>query len=478
MKTATGQWVLTILQRCFRCLPASVGLVLFGGCALNIPYHTQAPLVGNCANPQADICQSSYIQDFGEHTIAIAEFTERGNPFDNNVSSNILDLIRQKSKNNGVAVILFVHGWQHNAQESDSNLIDFKRTIAEIAKKRREFGLLDRELIGLYVGWRGATHKLPLARTLTFWGRKKVAQELGGSGLARLILDIDAIDRTRDDNLLITIGHSFGATAVMRAVSKPLLNRVLDSAPGGISNSCGNTTCGIGDGIYLLNPAIEANHVLSLYENTITRGNYSPQQQPILVSLSSEADFATKYAFPLGQTLGLLATWSQKELDRSYFKNSKTKKTQPLDEQYLDSATMGNFPPYLTHRIDVPPIVKACASALTPEAINLNPCSDYSSAKACGPKHFPRGFDRLPAGSYIDGRPKNYPLFFIRTNSYFMSGHNDIFNPHVIAFLTAQIYERVIAMQEGASSNTLYRDPDYFARQYAKYLEFSCSFLE
>ena len=226
----------------------------------------------------------------------------------------------------------------------------------------------------------------------------------------------------------------------------------------------------------MINPALEANKALPLYESALNYGSYNAEQLPLLVSLSSEADLATKYAFPIGQTFGLLATSNQVEIERKHFINTKPDTISQIDEQHLDSGTLGNFSPFLTHRLEVPALNNNCEDEINSSKVKLLKCSDYTSGDSCGPKKFPSGLERIQKGSYFGPKPENFPLYFVRTNKNFMGGHSDIFNPHVIAFLTAQLKERF----QDNSANQLFNSllnkagSDSFAENYAEQLEFSC----
>ncbi len=496
-----------LLKRMKSVIAVAIGLLLTG-CATNNAYHTREPVAANCVDDSRSTqCKSSYLQQFADHTIAVAEFTERGNPHDEQRLLDILKYIEEKSVTTGVVTLVFVHGWKHNAQEdesrTDKNLADFKNVIAEIAKDDARasasgdssFKLNGRALVGLYVGWRGQSLLFP--KFVSYWERKSAAEQLGNSGLARLILELDRIDSNKPNNTLVTIGHSFGGAAVLSAVANPLLERLLEPV-GNTQNGdprCGGVSCGIGDGIYLLNPAIEANKVLPLFEATRAR-NYQSNQPPVLVSISTEADLANKILFPLGQTFGLLATSRQAPLMRQYLvKQNKDTPEQSqgpplaLEEEALDSTTVGNFAPFLTHRMEVPNLTSWCKSVrqeeqTDPVPLELNPftrCVDYSAADNCGPKIFPRGFDTTPSGAMVSGRDVHNPLYFIRANKNFMDGHNDIFNEHVVAFLRTQLNQSLSFVNGGDSySNALYQDPDAFRESYKESLKFSCqiNFLE
>src|SRR5690606_15060941 len=95
---------------------------------------------------------------------------------------------------------------------------------------------------------------------------------------------------------------------------------------------------------------IEANQALPFVEAALQRP-YARDQFPLFISISSDADSATHYAFPLGQTIGL-ATWRQADLQRSHYHDRRApEQALPLRERHLDATTVGNFAPFLTHRL-------------------------------------------------------------------------------------------------------------------------------
>lgn len=51
----------------------------------------------------------------------------------------------------------------------------------------------------------------------------------------------------------------------------------------------------------------------------------------------------------------------------------------------------------------------------------------------------PMGWTSLAGQPTVYPLPANYPLYFVKTDESLMSGHNDIFNPRVNAFLVTVI---------------------------------------
>ncbi|MCG7881709.1 MAG: hypothetical protein JAY75_20655 [Candidatus Thiodiazotropha taylori] len=403
-------------------------VLMVSGCATTDPYHSMPWTDGNCLDADSSNCKQSYYQEHSKYDLAFAEFTERGNAFNDDWIKQVLAKIGERQRTQGVVTMVFIHGWKYNADENDENLKDFKKTLELLAESAQ---LINRRLVGVYIGWRGSSIKLPLLKELTFWDRKAVAQEVGKGGVTRLLLELDKIDRENKRNVLAIVGHSFGGAITVSATSEVLTEIIVNDRQehGGR----------IGDAVIVLNPAIEANQTLSMVEAAVDNQNTS-LRNPLFYSISSDADSATHYLFPIGQTIGLLFTWRQKDLQRSYYYDRLTDEKLVLREEHLDAATTGNFAPYLTHRLTMN------RSGDTPYP-SLLPCDEVPDD--CAPK----GLTTLDGHPTIGPLPADYPLQFIKTDTTVMAGHNDIFNPRILTFIYTLIDDVV--------RYAVIDDPDY-----------------
>lgn len=412
-------------------------LLLLNGCTPNVAYHTLDGSDNNCvAHPEKETCRQSYYQEYDGFDLAFAEFSERGNAFNDKYQNKVLEHIKQQAtKDGGVVLITFIHGWKHNASERDDNLKEFKNSLRAISEQlKSEFSdgsvLGKRRLVGVYIGWRGGSLDLPVLEETTFWDRKAVAEEVGKGGVTRFLLELDrainrkpptGIDENRTNgdqnkNVMVVIGHSFGGAIVVSALNEVLMERAINTTRknGYIRN--------LGDGIILLNPAIEANQALNLVEAALLHDKFQPEQRPLLISLSSDADWATHKAFPFGQTVGLIATWRQTDLDRDYYYDrQQPNQALPLKEEHLDTTAVGNFAPFLSHHL---------SSSEHEGKIEFNLVACRNNPGLCEPA----GWTTL-SGQPTIRTPENFPLFFIRTDNTIMEGHNDIFNEKVRSFL-------------------------------------------
>ena len=108
----------------------ALGACLAAACASNAPYHTVSDDGGACrTDPDSPACRSSAYQEFERFDLAFAEFSERGNAFDDARVEAVLAKIAAKARADGVVLIVFVHGWKHNASEDDPNVLSFKDSL-------------------------------------------------------------------------------------------------------------------------------------------------------------------------------------------------------------------------------------------------------------------------------------------------------------------------------------------------------------
>ncbi len=407
-------------------------IVLISACARNAPYHPLDWTPQNCMEGiRSESCTQSYYQEYPNYDLAFAEYSERGNAFNDRYITKILNKIRNHSEKQGVVVLTFVHGWKNNAHEDNENLRDFKKTLEIIAgnKHRGRSILSGRKLVGLYIGWRGASSLIPGIQQLTFWDRKSVAEEIGRGGITQLLLELSKITQPKARDVLSIFGHSFGGAIVLSSLSEVLAERV-------IYRTENNYAANIADAIVVLNPAIEANQSLHLVEAAI-KDKYKVDQRPIFISISTDSDWATHIFFPLGQHLGTSLTWKQLDLQRSHYFDRRNTGDEGdnvipvLKEEYLDTTTVGNFAPYLTHRLE---FVDS----------EQGPTFVYKSCKEVPAQCIPKGWTSLSGQPYIGPLPGHYPLYFIKTGKRVMNGHGDIFNKEIRSFLLAVINDIVL----------------------------------
>jgi len=402
----------------------SLSLLVLSACVPNKQLRTEL-VTDNCIWDQAD-CRHSMLERYPEYDLGFIEFTERGNLYNRSHTQNIFNVINQYANTEqGVAVFVFVHGWKHNADFKDSNLVQFRDFLSRAAETEV---VGKRKVFGLYLGWRGDYTRIPVFREVTYWARKSVAEEIGSGGATEIFSRLHQIlvkqfeaeepETDRYRNSYVVIGHSFGGAIVLSALHDVLLKDLIDANP---STSEGPNRCQkirrFADALILLNPAIEANRAILLKE-AAARCIFDNDQPKLMHVLSSDGDIATRVFFPVGQTLNVTSTPGAKKLVRRV-----NGKDIILDEDNLDRITVGNLPQlrtgFLSYNNDQAQWMLAdCRD-------NLEACGVVKPGQQAN--HFPT-------------HPHD-PLAFIKTDKHFIKNHNDVFGCYAQSFISTIILE-------------------------------------
>jgi len=400
-------------------------LTCLSACVSNKPHRTEFE-TRHCFAAQAD-CSRSIIEQHLVFDLAFVEFTERGNLYDRAHVRQVMDFVhKQAESENGAAVFVFVHGWKHNASHNDSNVVQFRDFLARAAENEI---VGKRKVVGVYLGWRGNSNNIPVLRETTYWARKSVAEEIGDGGATEIFSELHQIlvrqyaktasVSEKYKNTYVIIGHSFGAAIVLSAMHDVLLNELIAAANGQRDVSAVN--CDkinrFADGLILLNPAIEANKIILLKEAT-ARCQFNKNQPKLLHVLSSDADFATKLIFPIGQLANPTTTLGPKKLKRQINDRQIT-----INEHHLNIRTAGNLEQLRTDYLAYDHAQRQWL--FTQCRQNLEDCGVIDTDKQ---------LDHFPINQYD-------PLRFIKTDVNFIKNHNDVFGCYVQSFITATIFE-------------------------------------
>ena len=281
------------------------------------------------------------------YTLAFVEFDDQGRLW-NREEMELLDRTlaaeTQRPDTEGVAIIFFAHGWQHDARVCDMNVTCFRAFLAEIAGDLAGAGRFAREgvrpprLVGIYAGWRGRSVSVPVLRTLSFWSRKKAAERIGAGELVEVLTHLDGF--VRDENAkgrnraaLNIIGHSFGGTAIYTALANVLKTRLVEAGHRrGKVPVDQNVVEGFGNLVVLVNPAFEASLYAPLDELVADVGPCARRQTPVLVVVGSESDFPNRTWFRLGRAIDTLL-----------------QRTGPRSTRKLLTTAVGAYEPFITH---------------------------------------------------------------------------------------------------------------------------------
>jgi pimeloyl-ACP methyl ester carboxylesterase len=299
-------------------------------------------------------------------------------------------------------VVLYIHGWKHDASADDTDYRHFTDRIQKLQAANNG----SRQVLGVYIGWNAAPKLPPFSfrwiNNLTFWSKEHIADRIAQSAVVTKI--ISAIGAMRETTPLgsdqfVVIGHSFGARILFSAVGQTLIyetEKAHPGFPGGMYKIAG----GPANAVVLLNPAFEASIYTALDDVFRNEEHFSPEQLPLLLSISSKGDQATRIAFPIGQWLNFSRT-----------------------EQEI--TTLGNYACYQTHLLE-PQAGTNCSdpsnSDLSEEFVAAGLCL-HRTSRQCG----------------SSALQKRNPFLIARTPATVISGHNDIWNDTISGWLFAYI---------------------------------------
>jgi len=438
-------------------LPLLLLIIFTTGCAPNENYRNDLSL---CQYKNPGDCTGSAIQQSAnasdeEYQLGFVEFDDQGQLRNRQQLTAVLDHFYPIASQQEVLLVSFVHGWHHSAMPDDTNIIEFRNLLSRLARAEaissRDNGYTPRKVLGVYVGWRGDSINLPWVNELTFWDRKNTAHNVGSGGVAEVFLKLEEIVNVKsaisssavsssanslppenpasshkNNSRLVVIGHSFGGAIVSTAMHQILTDRFIDSRR---DKSFQGDANGFGDLVVLINPAFEAIKFSSLYD--ISQQNcrrYFNTQLPKLAILTSESDWATKYAFPAGRFFSTLFE-THSTLERHYC-DENGKQTMQLDEGEAGRKSVGHFETYQTHKL-VPSkkILKRTANfkyqSLHKTWLKLKPAQTMH-------------FESVELQHLDRTRPKN-PYLNIYVDKPLIADHNDIWGDDVVSFIRDMI---------------------------------------
>lgn len=248
-----------------------------------------------------------------------------------------LEVLQEHFKTGSHYVIVFVHGWRHDARIGNGNVADLRSYTAHAARFLRQRcneirKFCDTKVTGIFVGWRGArvdetllTQRfgstiggaIGLISTIpTLFDRKPVSETIAPSIVSALrSLDnsifprrsnglIEEVNRTRHaESRLLVLGHSLGGNALATGLKDDALKAITLHTHGDVMPPL------LGSLVVLINPAAEAAKWTVLQKeiwkrvpyfandainfNAVIHGHqfFPPAQKPVMISLTSAATY-------------------------------------------------------------------------------------------------------------------------------------------------------------------------------------------
>ena len=276
-----------------------LSVALLSGCVGNQPYR-----LGGIADEtypgQKPHFEETMVSSDRSVRLSFVEFDEKGDFWDRRQLGKTGRYIREAKK--PVLLVLFIHGWHHNAADrkpgDNGDVETFQRLLTELAVSDSTRSL---QVHGVYIGWRGRLVQGPLDY-LTFLDRKGAATRVAGTPVTETIFQlIRQARKYHQGSKCVVIGHSFGALVLEKAMAQAMAGSLLSQDV----QSRGQPVNAPADLILLVNSAAEsiyAKEMKDMFARMPQRGTVSADR-PLLISMTSKSDTATKGYFPLGTFL-------------------------------------------------------------------------------------------------------------------------------------------------------------------------------
>jgi hypothetical protein len=453
---------------------------LLAGCEPVQPYRTVNPDPNQVCDPDvrynvAEECRANLHEHSKDYDLFFTEFTDQGLQyaseqypeagFQINKTIEGLKSIANQDGVKGISVITFVHGWKHNARHDDENVSSFRALLRSTASIEEALNSGYR-VVGVYVGWRGLSISPEPFSELSFWSRKATALRVAQGSPRELFNRLRSFKcaqnlqaaRVKDpagnhDSCtdlvsngpqlpkvrMMMIGHSFGGWILYNAMAGSLIESLTYE---GDTEQLDTVNLRFADMIVLLNPAFEASRYTPLHRIATTRSHYPRYQAPLLVSVTTSADWATGLAFPAGR-----------------FVNSLFERATNEEENDAITHTMGHMPKYITHELHNDENQPSECAKWKPLYKITNPeersqqVKNNLDSETANTNNFPGTRQKLDTGwqrTFCGGakltheqHDPNSIIWNVRTDSSIMTGHNNITNPLLTDFIR-QLYRDTI----------------------------------
>lgn len=420
----------------FRVIILVLGVALLSACVGNRPYRLGGIADEFYPNQKPEFEQTA-VSSGRNYRLSFVEFDERGDFWDRRQLGDASRAIRKSEK--PVLLVTFIHGWHNNADAGDVET--FRCLLSELAMSETVGGF---QVHGVFLGWRGRLLQGPLDY-VTFLDRKGAATRVAGTPVTETIFELirQARKAPAGRSKCVVIGHSFGGLVLEKAMAQALAGGVLaqDVQSGGRSFDAP------ADLILLVNSAAEsiyAKELSDMFARIGHRDSINPNR-PLLISITSESDSATRGWFPIGTFLPNLFAHRRYHWDTRYSTSS-----HEVDQHEYLTKTPGNNPRLFTHRVlpDAPP-----PNAPSTSEVALRRTQQTQVCTAINPA-FEENLRHSRGASFATSDPNNpnqfkwwklakidsasrTPYWILQVPDEIIHGHSPIFTPAGRAMMAA-----------------------------------------
>jgi pimeloyl-ACP methyl ester carboxylesterase len=433
-------------------------------------------------------------------SLATLEFDDHGEPWGRDSLDQLMYTLDAVSggfdeplQPQGAVVVVFVHGWKHNAHANDGNLISFRKLLTRLVQDER-LREQPRNVLGIYVGWRGDSLALPEPlKSLSFFDRYDAAARVSGPAMTQTLFAIMKVVRRNPNSRCILVGHSMGGFILQKAVVQAFVGLIAERATdvvayrselrrrnsGAADARAPSETYGYrppADLVVFVNsaaPAIESKQFIEIidqlafeyYFTTLDARRRAEQKlsafvatpdiaawRPFVLSITSEGDWATGKIFPFA--LGIDSIGKR---FRKYDGEDDWDGDRPT-QRYLYRRAAAFVPDLTSHVVTV-------EQAKTDKARAFVPCDDLHTTVSATPDRLcfeshGRRFTvarkaEVPLAGLSLGVPtfNRTPYWVMKVPRGIIKDHNDIFNEALVDLLkgiivvAAELHEMEVGPQ-------------------------------
>ena len=262
-------------------------------------------------------------------TINFVEFNDKGELWNPGELTDALEQVknaRGADNKQGVLLVVYIHGWQNNADETPGSCQDvcrFRDTLLKDLADSESQGGRPLKVVGIYLGWRGLTFTVePFKHIVSYWPRRGVALHVGQTGMYDAVKQIEqVVGESRRNYVLVLAGHSFGARVLENAAEmnrkerKGFMLEYRDRLKS-VAHPHGGFATAAPQSPFALNPGLPAD--LIVYVNAATASTVTSRTiketreicaktpgapicgaDPLYLAVTSHADLATGIIMPI-----------------------------------------------------------------------------------------------------------------------------------------------------------------------------------
>jgi hypothetical protein len=390
--------------------------------------------------------------------------------------------------------VLYCHGWKNNSQSGD--VAEFNAFLSKLATSE-EIQHRGLRVHGVYLGWRGnaflpyvdrssqnESYQQTLAdfgepivdmsyqrgsywlaivpETLSYWNRKNAAEDkVSGLPLARAIFTYSAAAKgygTKMDNRVCVMGHSFGALMLEQSLGQAMTGAITMEWWGTDQKDDEIRKPGLPfDMILFVNsaaPAIYAKEMrdfLKAHRSALGIEHNPAREVPVIISLTSTADWATGIVHPLGNAFAPFMPSLQRRYTTGIFGQKQPDGFYPKHKGIRQSEFYSKTPghqPYLINHWIVPESQSLLPTDTTPAAIfsaNLASTAKDPEVFFTSKAKYPASVWRLTTQAQgnpvvLDGLSPSMPdsdYWIISCGKELIGGHNDVWSPTTMEMYAA-----------------------------------------